>query len=88
MKREKAAVIKLRNLGYSINQLKTFFGRSTSIIHKIINGTVWYSDCPPKDLRNLPNQVRLKSAQKHRLTIKNFMQLWEAFILGETDKPP
>jgi len=88
MKREKAAIIKLRNLGYSITTLQTFTGRSRSVIHKIINGCIWIKTCPHQDLRNIPNATRKTAAQNHRLTIHRYMQLWEAFILGETDKPP
>jgi hypothetical protein len=88
LKREKAALIKLRNLGYSINELKAFSGRSCSVIHRILKKHSSLTGGPIKELRKLPNSTRLQSAQKHRLTMERFIQLWEAFILGEVDKPP
>jgi predicted transcriptional regulator len=85
MKREKASIIYLREkLNYSINELQTFTGRSTSVIHHILSKTF----NPKLNLRKLPTALKLQSAQNHRLTMENFMQLWEAFILGEVDKPP
>ena len=95
MKREKAAIIKLRQFGWSINSLSKFTGRSFSVIHKILKiagytpgvfyNSNWHQD---RDLRKLPNQLRLKAAQKHRLSMHRFMELWEGFILGTEDKPP
>ena len=84
MQREKAAIIKLRKLGYSINQLKDFFGRSTSVIHNILNKSFG----PKLQLRKLPNQVRLKAAQIKRQTMNFRITQWLPFILGDTSEPP
>jgi hypothetical protein len=86
--REKTAIIKLRRLGYTISALTKFTGRSASMIHKVLKFNEAIGAITRGDLRKIPNQLRLRTAQKHRLTIERFMQLWEAFILGETDKPP
>jgi hypothetical protein len=88
MKREKVAIIKLRKLGYSINELSNFIGRSTSVIHRILHTYFSTAQTSMQELRKLPNQVRLASAQKHRLTMDRFIQLWESFIFGDTDEPP
>lgn len=82
--REKAAIHKLRRLGYSINQLSIFFGRSTSAIYNILKKSFEAK----KNLRKLPNRVRLISAQNFRFSMGKWLSLWESFILGETDRPP
>jgi hypothetical protein len=86
--REKTAILKLRKLGYSVNQLSTFFGRSVSLIHRIVKFNEIIGAIPHLNLRTMPNRVRLLGAQNHRFTMERYIQLWEAFILGEVDRPP
>jgi hypothetical protein len=88
MQREKTAIIKLRQHGYSINELSIFSGRSKSVIHRILHSYHNITQTAIANLRTLPNHTRLQSAQKHRLTMTRFMELWMPFILSETDKPP
>jgi hypothetical protein len=86
--REKSAILKLRRFGWTISALTKFTGRSASMIHKVLKFNENLRSIPRVDLRKMPAQLRLRTAQKHRLTLQRFMQLWEAFILGETDRPP
>jgi transposase-like protein len=87
--REKAAIVYLRKTQhYSINQLATFFGRSTSLIHQVINFNQSIGALRLENLRKLPNQTRLKASQTFRFSMEFFISRWEAFILGETDRPP
>lgn len=95
MLREKAAIIKLRQHGYSINALSVFSGRSSSVIHSILKRAGYTPGCfiasswlNAKDLRKLPSQVRLKSAQIIRLGLVFQIDRWMPFVLGEVDKPP
>ena len=86
--REKCAIVKLTNLGYSINQLSNVFGRSTSFIHRCIQTSIIRGISHFVNKRKLPSQTRLAcSASRRRMLIK-YMVLWEAFIFGEVDKPP
>jgi hypothetical protein len=82
--REKASILKLRRLGYSINQLSVFFGRSTSAIYSILKKSfdVFH------DLRKLPTQTKQTAASFKRQTMQKWMSMWEGFILGSEDKPP
>ena len=86
--REKVTIVKLRRFGWTISALTKFTGRSASMIHKVLKFNESLRSIPRVDLRKMPNALRLRTAQKHRLTLARFMSLWEAFILGETDKPP
>jgi hypothetical protein len=87
--REKAAVVYLRkHHHYSMNQLAIFFGRSVSLIHQILNFNKLIGNLPYESLRKLPNQTRKLHAQIVRLTMDKWVSAWEAFILGEVDRPP
>jgi len=86
--REKTSILKLRKQGYSINALSTFFGRSASLIHKMLKFNELLSAIPRKDERKLPNQTRLKTAQRIRTQMNYWITRWLPFVLGETDKPP
>lgn len=86
--REKAAIIKLCKLGYSINSLKTFFGRSTSVIHRIVKLELKLTGGHRIDLRKLPAHTRLMSALKTRLAMDFQITRWMPFILGDEAEPP
>jgi hypothetical protein len=88
MQRERAAIIKLRKLGYSINTLATFTGRSCSVIHRILNTYFNRTKTVMAELRKMPNALRLQTALKHRLSMDFRIEQWMPFILGEEDKPP
>lgn len=87
---EKAAIIKLRKQGYTINQLAQFTGRSTSQIHQVIKTAIERLCVAHRDYRRgLPDQMRkLVSATRTKTFEAQFWGGWEAFILGETDRPP
>lgn len=84
--REKTAYLMLRNKGYSISILSKVFGRSTSVIHKILKNASYV--VRHLDLRKIPAGVR---SRIRFFSIRRLMRLrpqWEAFILGEGDEPP
>jgi transposase len=86
--REKCAIIKLTNLGYSINQLSDAFGRSTSFVHKCVRNSINVGIAHFVSKRKMPSQIRLACAANRRRMLQKWISLWEAFILGEVDKPP
>jgi hypothetical protein len=86
--REKCAVVKLTKLGYSTNQLAQALGRSTSYIHRIVRTAITRGLTHFIDKRKLPNQTRLRCSSIRRKTLIKYLPGWEAFILGEGDKPP
>ena len=86
--REKATIIKLTKLGYSINQLSEGLGRSRSYIHKCVRTAITRGLTHFIDKRKLPAQTRLRTSSIRRKTLTKYLPLWEAFMLGETDKPP
>ena len=86
--RENVAIIKLRRLGYSINQLANITGRSTSYIHKRIHRAIDLKIIHMVQMRKLPSQIRLACSASRRRMLQKWFSLWEAFILGEVDKPP
>lgn len=88
MQREKTAIIKLRRLGYSINNLSSFFGRSRSVIHRILKTYAAYTPAFRVELRKLPNRVRLLAAIKQRANMDFQINRWLPFVFGEVDKPP
>ena len=89
LRREKAAMVYLRkNHKYSINELAVFFGRSKSLIHQVIHFNELIGNLAKSQLRNMPNRIRLLAAQSHRVSMDYWINQWQAFILGEEDKPP
>lgn len=88
LQREKCAVIKLSKLGYSINQLSQALGRSTSYIHRIVKTAIIRGLTRFIDKRKLVSQTRLATSARRRIMLQRYLPLWEAFMLGETDKPP
>jgi len=84
MKREKATYIKLRRLGYSINIISKMFGRSRSVIHRVLkrNGLTL------KDLRKLPGRIKRLAASRQHRTMLKFFTAWEKWSLGEGERPP
>ena len=85
----KRAILYLRShFNYSINTLAQFLGRSASLIHRTLKLNQRLGALQFVSQRKLPNHVRLIAAQKHRLTIQRYMQLWTSFLLGEESDPP
>jgi hypothetical protein len=68
--------------------LSKFLGRSTSYIHNTLNSISTKLFLTKNDYRKLADSTRkLTSASRWR-NFQKYMVLWEAFILGETEKPP
>jgi hypothetical protein len=86
--REKAAIIKLTNKGYSINQLSEVLGRSSSYIHKVIRTSITRGISHFIDKRKLPSTTRLMTSSIRRKMLRKYLPGWLAFILGEVDEPP
>ena len=86
--REKAAYIKLRRVGLSINQIAKAFGRSTSVIFRTTKNAESLNTLRRFDIRKLPNRIRRMSASlRYRLLMKLLPQ-WISWILEEVEEPP
>ncbi len=86
--RERATIIKLRRLGYPINMIAKALGRSTSFVHKTLGVAIERKSIPHLDMRKLPTATRVRCSIRRWLTLMKFMPSWEAFILGEGERPP
>jgi IS30 family transposase len=84
LRREPAAYVKLRRLGYSINQIARAFGRSRSVVWRRLK----FNGLNRRDLRKLPARVRLLAAQRQRISMGRWLHLWEMWVLGEGEEPP
>lgn len=87
-KRENAAIIKLTRLGYSINQLNTVLGRSTSYIHKVIKNAIAFGTLTFLDKRKSTGTDRALNSKIRANQLERLIASWMPFILGETDRPP
>jgi hypothetical protein len=88
LRREKATSIKLRQLGYPINMIARFTGRSTSAIHRWLRAALMRNSISNIDMRKLPSSVRMRCSSIRWRTLQKYWAAWEAFLLGEVDKPP
>lgn len=86
--RIKATLIKLSNLGYSINQLAKAFNRSTSFVHKCVRTSIIRGLAHFIDKRKLPAATRLRTSSLRRKMLSKFIIGWLQFAKGEVDKPP
>lgn len=87
--REKTAYIKLRQKGYTINAIAKAFGRSTSIIHRILRNAWWILHTKKlNDLRKIPRRVRELHAKYSIRTLMKYLPQWESWILGDEGDPP
>lgn len=88
LKREKATIIMLRKHGYSINMISKVLGRSTSFIHRTLRAAIMHLCLYSIDMRKLPSAIRLRCSSIRWNTLLKYWRGWEAFLLGEEDKPP
>jgi hypothetical protein len=88
LQREKAAYIKLRRVGLSINQIAKAFGRSTSVIHRALKRVLSYKTLRRFDMRKLPRRARMLSASFRWSKMLKLLPAWEIWISGEGEKPP
>lgn len=77
----------MRRKGQSINNIAAAFGRSTSFVHRILKANRGLI-LTKKDLRKLPRICRMRYASRMRFLYMKLLKKWEAFILGESEKPP
>ena len=88
LKNEKAAIIMLRRIGYPINMLSKALGRSTSYIHRTLRAAIMRLSLRPCDMRKLPGNTRIYLSGFRWRNLQKWIQIWEPFLLGETDRPP
>ena len=93
LRREKAAYLVLRKVGLSINQISEAFGRSYSVVHRVLkkaerfghNLDVW---CRSRDIRKLPYKARMFMCSFRRAQMLKLLSAWESWICGEGEEPP
>lgn len=93
MPKEKAAYLILRRKGLSYNTIAECFGRSTSVVYRVIQRATSFK---PKydvwrrkaDIRKLPYLVRMRFAAKaHHLMLK-LREAWAEWVSSEEGDPP
>lgn len=90
MQREKAAILYLRRrFGYSINVIAKAFGRSTSLVQRILKfnealGTLRYIN----NKRKIKPYTRRLALARMERQMNHYLKLWEAFLLSIEEKPP
>lgn len=89
--REKAAIKILNRKGYRTQEIAKFLGRSTSFVFRALrqgpenfNRFTHHFD----DKRKMPHRTRLFGKGPRWNTLMKYWSLWEAWILGEGEKPP
>ena len=86
--RERAAIIMLRNHGYTYNQLASAFERSTSYIYKVIRTAMNRGAVAFRDYRKNPHLVKMQTCLTRIGTLLFRFNQWINFIEGTEDKPP
>jgi len=86
--REKATIIKLRKLGTPINMISKVLGRSTSFVHRTLHTMSARMFNRQIDMRKLPGKTRTYTSGIRWRKLLSLWPRWEAFLLGEGDKPP
>lgn len=100
LKREACTYIMLRRKGYSINKLSQIFGRSTSMIHRILKtaGMTGYTiiggpydrikSWHKMDMRKSGGIIASVQDLFRSKTTRETFQRWLAFMEGTEDEPP
>jgi len=88
LNREKAAYVKLRRVGLSINQIADAFGRSRSAVHRAIKFAEGLGTLRRFSLRKLPAGLRRRSASFRWQTLMKLMPKWIVWITEGSEKPP
>jgi IS30 family transposase len=78
----------LRKHGYSINIISQALGRSRSYVYRTLRFNLNIGNLRYFDMRKLPNKTRKWSSRLRWKTLMELWQKWEAWMLGEGDKPP
>jgi AraC-like DNA-binding protein len=89
LQRENVAVLMLRRKGHSITTISGFLGRSTSYVHRVLKfNKALGSISRFLDLRKTLGSSKALMAKRRLKSMVKLWESWEAFILGETDRPP
>jgi len=88
LQREKASIVMLRKLGYTINLISEKLGRSRSFIHRTLRFNLMLKNLPLIDMRKMPNKIRQRAKWIRWEKLTKLWPLWEAWILGKGEKPP
>jgi len=93
MPREKAAYLILRRKGLSYNAIAECFGRSTSVVYRVIQRAIGFNykfDVWRRkaDLRKLPRRVRLRLAARARFFMLKLRSAWAEWVSSEEGEPP
>lgn len=92
--REKAAYLILRRTGLSINQISNAFGRSTSVIHRVLmkaeqRGTRFLSVWGQRfDLRKMKGVEQARSTHFKWFKMLKLLSQWTLWVCGEGERPP
>lgn len=69
--------------------IAALLGRSLSYVHRVISFNKDLHNLPKfLDLRKLPGNVKHSSAKIRAKIMEKLWSAWQAFIMGEEDKPP
>ena len=91
-KNEKAAIIRMRKIGFAINAISDFTGRSVSTVHAVLkkassyDPTIRYNST--NSMRKLPYQAHTTQSKNRWVKLLTLWQQWEMFLMGDLDKPP
>lgn len=88
LQRERAAIIKIRRQGVSMNHIAEAFGRSLSEVHRVIQNAESFGILRRFSNRKLPNILRRRTASFKRQTLLNLLNQWIAWICSESEYPP
>ena len=91
-KNEKAAIIRLRKIGFAVNAISDFTGRSVSVIHNMLKKTGSYDPTirynSTNAIRKLPYQTHTTQSRNRWVKLLQVWAQWEMFIMGDLDRPP
>ena len=88
LKNESHVIIKLRKQKQSFDEIAGFLGRSKSFIAKTLKFNHELGTLTFFDLRTLPTRIKKLSKIRQHFTMLKLWKGWEAYLLGEVDKPP
>lgn len=86
--KENSCIIKLRKLGYPMQQIAKALNRSQSHIHKVLELERSRRLIHFFDMRKLPKKTKQLLTRARWNTLLSFMPLWNEWILSEGGKPP
>ena len=91
--REKDGYLILRRKGLSYNTIAECFGRSTSVVYRVIQRAVDFKHKldvwgRKADIRKLPRKTVLRNAIRRRVLMLNLRDAWEEWVDSEEGEPP